>query len=406
MGSYVISVSLCTGCYRHIRISENAPLFMLHETILKAFDFDDDHLHAFFLDDHYWSHNRAYFSDKEGYWSKKSKKYTLQKLGLKEGDKFKYLFDFGDEWRFQCRVLRREDEETVIPCIVRSVGESPEQYPDEDEDYDYFDFDDEDEDYDEDEEYEKELEAWKATLPQILSEKKLRRLYSELPVNKEAVAKLRRYCTAVARVYGVAPVTLAHELYCKYEEPLKLEDYLACVEVFRHEELCFAVLGSESLYQLEAPSAPADREIVYKFLLLEGPEMYYFITDLRAQKPMFPIQREELLDYAEDSSIPKTLQAQAMLHFLIKELRDKDSAEKLTFLLTCMAAAECHISNVMEVLEEIGIILKPETLRKFLDLYKELNNHTRKFANCGFTPSELFSNSKPNKNHEDQISLF
>lgn len=47
MKSYVVSVSLGTGCYRHIRIGEQETLDRLHEVILDAFDFDDDHAHAF-----------------------------------------------------------------------------------------------------------------------------------------------------------------------------------------------------------------------------------------------------------------------------------------------------------------------------------------------------------------------
>ena len=38
MGSYVISVSVGTGCYRHIQISKNATLYKLHEAILDAFE--------------------------------------------------------------------------------------------------------------------------------------------------------------------------------------------------------------------------------------------------------------------------------------------------------------------------------------------------------------------------------
>lgn len=398
MGSYVISVSLCTGCYRHIRISENAPLFMLHETILKAFDFDDDHLHAFFLDDHYWSHNRAYFSDKEGYWSKKSKKYTLQKLGLKEGDKFKYLFDFGDEWRFQCRVLRYIEEATDIPCIVRSVGEPPEQYPD-------AEFDDIEED---EEDFAAQAE-WERTLPEALSEKELQNRYASLSVPKETVDKLCRYCTAVARIYGIAPVTLAYELYCKYEEPLTMEDYLACTEVLRHDGgICFSVLGKESLYRIEEPSVPEEREIIYGFLLLSGPELYYYITEQRGAKPQYQPTHEELIGYADERTIPNTLQAQAMLHFLRKALRKKDMAEALTHLLICMVAAEYPMDNVLGVFEEAGIVFDIRTMKEFLHLYQELNNHTRKFVNNGFTPQELSYNSKqkPDKNHKGQMSLF
>ena len=38
MGSYVISVSAGTGCYRHIQISKTATLHRLHKAIIAAFD--------------------------------------------------------------------------------------------------------------------------------------------------------------------------------------------------------------------------------------------------------------------------------------------------------------------------------------------------------------------------------
>ena len=54
---------------------------------------------------------------------------TLRDLQLAEGQRFMYLFDFGDEWRFSCRVLKKLDEQTKKPQVVRSVGDAPEQYP-------------------------------------------------------------------------------------------------------------------------------------------------------------------------------------------------------------------------------------------------------------------------------------
>jgi hypothetical protein len=49
-------------------------------------------------------------------------------LGLTVGKQFKYLFDFGDEWRFQCKVLQLIEGEVDDPEVVRSVGEAPKQY--------------------------------------------------------------------------------------------------------------------------------------------------------------------------------------------------------------------------------------------------------------------------------------
>lgn len=84
---------------------------------------------------------------------------TIESLALEVGQTFMYLFDYGDEWRFNIRVHAIDEAanaETEYPRIVESVGEAPPQYPDwEDEDEDW-----EDEEEDEDWEDEEEDEDW------------------------------------------------------------------------------------------------------------------------------------------------------------------------------------------------------------------------------------------------------
>lgn len=55
--------------------------------------------------------------------------YTLNQAGLHKGKQFKYIFDFGDEWRFQCKVLKVLRGDTPEPMILKSMGDAPEQYP-------------------------------------------------------------------------------------------------------------------------------------------------------------------------------------------------------------------------------------------------------------------------------------
>ena len=152
--SYVISVSLGTGCYRHIKIDADSALFQLSSAILDAFQVDDDHMHAFFMDNRAWSRNPAacYWSDPDedemdDNVNPGTDEISLRELGLAEGQKFQYVFDFGDDWRFSCRVLKVLDEQTKIPQVIRSVGDAPEQYPD---------FDDEDGEEDEEDPDEEE----------------------------------------------------------------------------------------------------------------------------------------------------------------------------------------------------------------------------------------------------------
>ncbi len=134
--AYVISVSVYKGCYRHIKMSGDSTLFDLHSAIIDAFDFDDDHLHAFFMDNKLWSWANQYYDERAEESGDTTSDVTLEELELFVGDQFKYVFDFGDEWVFQCKVLRKFNEPNVENCIIKVVGESPEQYPDEDEFWD------------------------------------------------------------------------------------------------------------------------------------------------------------------------------------------------------------------------------------------------------------------------------
>jgi len=51
------------------------------------------------------------------------------------GKKMLFLFDYGDEWRFEVRLtaLGEKMPKTRYPRMVTSMGEAPPQYPDEDE---------------------------------------------------------------------------------------------------------------------------------------------------------------------------------------------------------------------------------------------------------------------------------
>ena len=133
--SLVLSVSLGTGCYRHIQISESATLYKLSSAILDAFDFYDDHLHSFFMNNRAWDSDFEYASSRGGELDGSrgySDKARLSRFRLVKGDKFLYIFDYGDDWRFHIKVLRIINEPTKIPLVLKSVGEIN-QYEDEDE---------------------------------------------------------------------------------------------------------------------------------------------------------------------------------------------------------------------------------------------------------------------------------
>ena len=135
------------ACRRELVIGQDASLETLADAILDSFHFMNDHAHAFFMDNKIWSKDDAYYADiLEDLGDRWTSQYTLGET-LDVRQKFKMVFDFGDEWVFQCQVLREEsftgrseaiaqdsiDEEekaNLLAVIVRSKGQAPEQYPD------------------------------------------------------------------------------------------------------------------------------------------------------------------------------------------------------------------------------------------------------------------------------------
>ena len=102
------------------------------------------------MDNRLWSRYDAFYEDLAAedsmFGERKASKYNLRQAGFRKGKKFKYLFDFGDEWVFQCSVLRTEDMDTPVAKVVRSKGEAPDQY-------EYYEEWDGDDDWDDDDDW-------------------------------------------------------------------------------------------------------------------------------------------------------------------------------------------------------------------------------------------------------------
>ncbi len=113
--------------YRNIEICGDETLDRLCQIILEAFDFDDEHLYEFCMDNCMYSEN-SYQSDPEED-DDASTDIALDKLKLNKGQKFWLHYDFGDDWMFTITVHKiNEVEESFEPRIVKSKGQI-QQYP-------------------------------------------------------------------------------------------------------------------------------------------------------------------------------------------------------------------------------------------------------------------------------------
>ena len=112
--------------YRNIEICGDETLDRLCQIILEAFDFDDEHLYEFCMDNRMYSEN-SYQSDPEE--DDAATDIALDKLKLNKGQKFSLHYDFGDDWMFTITIHKiNEVEESFEPRIVKSKGQI-QQYP-------------------------------------------------------------------------------------------------------------------------------------------------------------------------------------------------------------------------------------------------------------------------------------
>jgi len=136
--------------YRIIEASENCTFDDFHETIFDAFDRYDPHLYSFFITKKDTKSLHSIYEAPEithpqnvedvfGFGTKKkfTAKTRIGEVGLKEKDVFHYLFDFGDEWWHRIRVqsIKETNLSKKSIRIIKSIGQSPPQYPDYDDDY-------------------------------------------------------------------------------------------------------------------------------------------------------------------------------------------------------------------------------------------------------------------------------
>ena len=129
-GNYILKVSLDKNLWRIIKLSHKTRLHELHLIIQEAFDFDNDHMYAFYTGTSYRNGKQFYCADPFGE-SEEYEDLTIEDAEIYKGQQFIYLFDFGDMWEFKIQVMDFIENEDPYssPQIIESKGESVQQYP-------------------------------------------------------------------------------------------------------------------------------------------------------------------------------------------------------------------------------------------------------------------------------------
>lgn len=127
IGFHTIEFKITIGsCIRKIKMGDQYTLEDLHYLIQKSVDFDSDHLYYFQIGSGTLKRRYFAFQCEDEIWQADTVR--LAELWLHEGMQFEYLFDFGDQWRFQIAVERILAEHTQECEISTIKGEAPEQY--------------------------------------------------------------------------------------------------------------------------------------------------------------------------------------------------------------------------------------------------------------------------------------
>lgn len=128
-GTYIFKVSLSKKLWRRIKMSADHTLLNLHLAIQRAYNFANDHLYSFFMDNRLYSDIK--FTDPLDNEGPHVDEVCIGELGLYEGQDILYLFDFGDMWIFQVELekIDAESPKPEKPQIIEKKGSDPEQYP-------------------------------------------------------------------------------------------------------------------------------------------------------------------------------------------------------------------------------------------------------------------------------------
>lgn len=121
--------------YRDIAIRHTQSFKDLHETILKAYEFDNKHKATFHRSNDQWQRGREISLEKY------EKDYKAEPLLMEDttvgseirqpNQKFTYVYDFNKNWTFLVELInvsKEENPKMTYPSMIRTEGIAPSQY--------------------------------------------------------------------------------------------------------------------------------------------------------------------------------------------------------------------------------------------------------------------------------------
>ncbi|XZF13525.1 IS1096 element passenger TnpR family protein [Chitinophagaceae bacterium MMS25-I14] len=121
--------------YRDIELQPGQTFLQLHETIIKAYEFDGKHSATFFESNERWERGRAISSEvlvnKKDAPALSMLKTPVSALVSVPDQKFVYVYDPAKNWTFLVELIgvsKDENPKITYPHVVRKEGAAPAQY--------------------------------------------------------------------------------------------------------------------------------------------------------------------------------------------------------------------------------------------------------------------------------------
>lgn len=118
----------CYDCSRTIRLNQSDSLYDLHLAIQNAFDFNNDHLFDFRTGNGAFKKRYCMMEYLDCEDDMPVEEIMLGELEFAKGQSFTYLFDYGDCWWFDIKVVKIADGAVSKPVVIESVNDAPAQY--------------------------------------------------------------------------------------------------------------------------------------------------------------------------------------------------------------------------------------------------------------------------------------
>lgn len=232
-------------------------------------------------------------------------------------------------------------------------------------------------------------------LPEVYARRRLNVLYREIPIKETTARLLRKYCNAMAHLYGLIPLHKAWEII--HSQNLKLmekDQFVAFAEVARHESEDFYILGDDEIYAGRKPGSRLNRRIIDAALLEGTGDGLAGIDAAQRTKPYFVPEKAQLLAYSDRDYYEPTPQAAQLQEFVEKRLHLGPEAAQQAFhsLLFSARSQLWEPQDLLGKLKRLGAKFSAAApMQRFLNLYQDFANNTRMACHRGYTPEEILS---------------